>query len=207
MSLSDERQELKRFIGDFISDTLLPGQVAQRVAESLDSKLDPEIMAQAIEGAKAKVRLIIEHIPHLTSQAFMLRIPGPEFLDFVLFSEYILLNSVQGERGALRYAKKARERTGQTLARCLNGLGFFSPQDLEPYRRNVLGGRHGGQPLWDRMIQSLTNYPKEKEVGTPVGRNQAGEAGNAAPGHGQDSGAPAAGGQGRAPRGLAVAGT
>jgi hypothetical protein len=161
MNPPDEGQDLKKIIGDFITDALLPEMVAGRVAESLQSKPDPEIMAQAIEGAKAKVRLIIEHIPKLTSQAFLLRIPGLEFLEFVLFSEYILLNSVNGEKGALRYAKKAREQTGQTLARCLNRLGFFQPSDLEPYRERVQGRAADGQRMWQKMTQSLSQYPKE----------------------------------------------
>ncbi|MFH1034818.1 MAG: hypothetical protein V1806_09965 [Pseudomonadota bacterium] len=161
MSPPDERQDLKKVIGDFITDALLPDMVAGRVAESLQSKPDPEIMAQAIEGAKDKVRLIIEHIPTMNSQSFLLRIPGPEFLEFVLFSEYILLNSVKGEKGALRFANKARERSGQTLARCLNRLGFFQPSDLEPYRQRVQGRAADGQQMWQKMIQSLSQYPKE----------------------------------------------
>jgi hypothetical protein len=162
MSPPDDGQDLKKVIGDFISDALLPEMVAGRVAQSLDSKLDPEVMAQAIEGAKAKVRLIIEHIPKMNSQAFLLRIPSLEFLEFVLFSEYILLNSVNGEKGALRFANKSREQTGQTLARCLNRLGFFQPADLEPYRERVQGRADQGPQMWQKMTQSLSQYPKEK---------------------------------------------
>jgi len=207
MSPPDQRQELKRVIGDFISDALMPGLVAGRVAESLESKPDPEIMAQAIEGAKAKVRLIIEHIPNLTSQAFLLRIPGPEFLEFVLFSEYILLNSVNGEKGALRYAKKSREQTGQTLARCLNRLGFFCPEDLEPYRRQILGENVDGEAMWEKMIQGLTQYPKENLVVLRAETSQAGKDRFIESGHGQDIGAPFAGRQGRTARRLAPVGT
>lgn len=197
MNLPDERQKLKRVICDFITDAMLPRQVAQRVAMSLESKPDPEIMAQAMEGAQAKVRLIIEHIPHLTSQAFLLRIPGPEFLEFVLLSEYILLNSLKGEKGALRYAKKAREQTHQTLARCLNRLGFFSPQDLEPYQRQIVGTYEDGPAMWEKMIQSLTQHPKEKVLVLRSETSQAGEDGCAQDDPDQDSGASAVGRQGR----------
>ncbi|MBI4799049.1 MAG: hypothetical protein HY794_10010 [Desulfarculus sp.] len=206
MSLLDERQKLKTVICDFITDAMLPRQVAQRVAMSLEGKPDPEIMAQAIEGAQAKVRLIIEHIPHLTSQAFLLRIPSPEFLEFVLFSEYILLNSLKGERGALRYAKKAREQTHQTLARCLNRLGFFSPQDLEPYQRQIVGTYEDGPAMWERMIQSLSQNPKER---LRVLRAEKSEAGADRPlelDFDQDRGAPAPGRQERTARGLAALG-
>lgn len=135
MTPPDERQNLKRIICDFITDAMLPSQVAQRVAESLESKPDPRVMAQAILGAKDKVRLIMEQIPHLNSQAFLLRIPGPAFLEFVLFSEYLLQNSLQGEKATLRYARKAREKSGQTMTRCLNRLGFFAPRTWRPIAR------------------------------------------------------------------------
>lgn len=207
MKADDERQVLKRVIGDFISNALLPEMLAQRVAASLESKPDPQIMAQAIEGAQAKVRLIIEHIPKLTSQAFLLRIPSLDFLEFVLFSEYILLNSVKGEKGALRYAKKAHEQSDQTLARCLNRLGFFSPEDLEPYRRQVLGQAGGGEAVWEKMIQSLTPHPKENVVVLRAETNQAGDDRFLEGGHGQDIGAAAPGRQGRTARRLAPAGT
>lgn len=207
MNLPDERQKLKTVICDFITDALLPRQMAQRVAMSLECKPDPRIMAQAIEGAQAKVRLIMEQIPNLNSQAFLLRIPGPEFLEFVLFSEYILQNALKGERGALRYAKKAREQTGQTLARCLNRLGFFSPQDLEPYRRQIVGDCEDGPAVWERMIQSLSHHPKENVLVLRSETGQAGEDRFLESGVDQDSGAPAAGRQGRPARGLAAFGS
>lgn len=206
MSLSDERQDLKKVICDFIADALLPRQVAQRVALSLEGKPDPRVMAQAIEGAQAKVRLIMEQIPNLTSQAFLLRIPGPEFLEFVLLSEYILQNSLQGERGALRYAKKSREQTGQTLARCLNRLGFFTPQDLEPYRRQIISQYDDGQAMWERMIASLGQEPKEKVLVLHAEKNEAGADGSPELGFDQDRGAPAFGRQRRTTRGLAAPG-
>ena len=161
MTPSEECDGLKRVIAEFLSEAYLPRLMAERMEQALESKPDPLIMAQAVEGAKAKVRRIIEQIPNLTSQAFFLRVPGPEFLEFLLLSEYILQNSVNGEKGALRYTRKSREPAGHTLARCLNGLGFFDPSDLEPYRRAVRDGPQG-EDVWARMVTSLQQYPEEK---------------------------------------------
>jgi hypothetical protein len=129
--------------------------VVRRVEESLQYRPNPEVMAQAVASAQAKVRRIIGQIDNLSSRAFLLRIPGSDFLEFLLLSEYIVHNAVSGERGALRYLKNTREPASRTLTICLNALGFRTPQDLKPYEKLVREKVNGGERLWLRLVASL----------------------------------------------------
>ena len=134
----------------------------RRVEESLAYRPDPRIMARAVESTQAKVRRIIEHMDHINSRAFLLRIPGSEFLEFLLMSEYIVHNALAGERGVLRHLERNREPASRTLTLCLNALGFYDPGDLRPFERVVRRRVQGGERLWRRLVASLGRRTEEK---------------------------------------------
>ncbi len=116
---------------------------------------DPKIMARAVKSTQNKVRRIIEHMDHINSRAFLLRIPGSEFLEFLLMSEYIVHNALLGERGVLRHLEQHNEPPSRTLTLCLNALGFYDPGDLRPFERMVRRRLQGGERLWRRLVSSL----------------------------------------------------
>jgi len=151
MSERTRRENLKEILAHIIADFLIPLQIRQRVEESLGVKPDPKVMDKAVSSAQDKVRRIIARIPHLNSQAFFLRIPNLEFLEFLLMSEYILQNSVQGERAAMRHLHHSREPESATLANCLAALGFMGPEDLEPYEELIKGKLEDGEEFWERI--------------------------------------------------------
>ena len=151
MNRQSRRENLKDILAHIIADFLLPLQIRPRVEESLGVKPDPRVMDQAVASAQDKVRRIIDQIPHLNSQAFFLRIPNLEFLEFLLMSEYILQNSVQGERAVMRHLRHAREPEPATLANCLAALGFMSLEDLEPYEDLIKGKLEDGEEFWERI--------------------------------------------------------
>ncbi|KMY67008.1 hypothetical protein AAU61_13740 [Desulfocarbo indianensis] len=153
---------LKKTIADLIADVVLPGEIMQRVKQSLEVKPNPEILDLALARAKERVREVVLRIPQLNTQSFFLRVPGPEFLEFVLVSEYILMNSVEGEQGSLRYLQADNEPVDNTLANCLHALGFHEPEDLEPYHQAVRERLRDGETVWGRMVDSLKHYPKGK---------------------------------------------
>ena len=134
----------------------------RRVEESLAYRPDPRIMARAVKSTQDKVRRIIEHMDHINSRAFLLRIPGSEFLEFLLMSEYIVHNALAGERGVLRHLERNHEPASRTLTLCLNALGFYDPGDLRPFERAVRRNMPGGEGLWRRLLSSLERGRKEK---------------------------------------------
>ncbi len=119
-------------------------------------------MARAVKSTQDKVRRIIEHMDHINSRAFLLRIPGSEFLEFLLMSEYIVHNALAGERGVLRHLQQTSEPPSRTLTLCLNALGFHDPGDLRPFERMVRRRLQGGERLWRRLVSSLGRQVKEK---------------------------------------------
>ena len=155
------QDQLRQDLEHFICQVVLPGPVTKLVREQVGARLDPAVLERALASAREKVGLIMAHIPQLNSQALFLRIPDQDFLTFLLLSEYILANSLAGEQGALRYVKKTPEPQEETLAFCLHVLGFRRPEDLAPLERLVKKRVGGGQKLWDRMLDSLREYPGE----------------------------------------------
>ena len=133
----------------------------RRVEQSLAYRPDPKIMSRAVRSTQDKVRRIIEHMDHLNSRAFLLRIPGSEFLEFLLMSEYILHNALAGEKGVLRHLERSSEPPSRTLTLCLNALGFYDPGDLRPFERVVRRRTQGGERLWRRLVACLGRRAEE----------------------------------------------
>lgn len=161
MTQPEAQRELKKALSDFIADGFLPAQAGEILRGYLGGPPNPQTMEGALEAVKAKVRKIIDNMPNLTSQAFFMRIPSPDFLDMLLVSEYMALNSVNGEKSSLRYERRWREPAQRTLALCLGRLGFSQPADLEPYRRALLARHPDGEATLRRMAESLDQESKE----------------------------------------------
>jgi len=155
----ERHQELKQVLSDFVTDAVLPGEVARRVALAVPGGVNPVVMAQALKGAQERVAQVIQAIPRLSAEAFVLRLPGQEFLEFALFSEYIMVNSVAGEQASLRHLHPGEEPPQRTLARCLGSLGFHRPADLDPYEKLVREKMEQGEDIWQRLVASLEGRP------------------------------------------------
>lgn len=162
MASQAARQLAKDNFTQFLSQAFVPHEIQRRVEKALGVRTNPAIMAKALKDTQDKVRLIMEHLADFNSQAFGLSVPGPNLFEVILLGEYACHHALAGEKAAKRHLCPVREAPESTLLFCLNMMGFFSPEDLKPYRRIMRRRIENGDQLWQRM-DSLLEAASESE--------------------------------------------
>ena len=164
-SLSSPNQA-RSVLTEFVSKAYLTQETQKRVEHSLGLRVNPQIMRQALKSTEQKVRTIMEHLPQFNSSAFGLSVPGPDLFEIILLGEYAWHHALAGERTAQRFLGRSEEPPAESLARCLNSLGFYRPEDLEPFRKYMECAMAGGGKLYRHLIQALDLLEEESGVGS-----------------------------------------
>ena len=94
---------IKEKITSLLCEIVIP-EHAQKLF--LNNGSNPRIRDQAVAGCRQKIRDIIGGMDQINTQSLDIRMPGPDFIEMLLLSEYLYFNALNGEKAALKYLKK-----------------------------------------------------------------------------------------------------
>jgi len=162
--LPEDPEKRKKEIARIFCKVILPKKILPRVMKNSGSSTKTEVWHRALESTQEKIEHIINQIPVLNAKTLLLKIPGPEFLEFLLTSEYIYHNALIGEQGTLRYLKRLRESENHTLGRFLNAFDLHEPEDLIPYEGLIRDqfDEQKGEAIVEIMRKSLVEVKEEE---------------------------------------------
>ena len=94
---ADDPKKLNEKIIALFYEVIIPKRLEFFVESN--SKVDNRILGQAVDSCKNKIKAIIDNIPNLNADSLYFRIPGENFIDMLLQTEYIYFNALMVNRG------------------------------------------------------------------------------------------------------------
>ena len=135
MALKENQDKLREQITSCFCEIILPKQIQPRVFSKF--KTNKKILNQALENTKKKIKQIINNIKVLNTESLGLKIPDIDFLEIMLSSEYLFLNSVYGDGEVIKYFKKTQEPDSDILSRFLCSYGITNKNELKKYEQDI----------------------------------------------------------------------
>ena len=148
-------------------EVILPRRILPAVAQNVGARPDDQTLLLALERTRERVAEIIDHLPRINFPALSLRIPGPEFLELLLQTEYLYFNSLFGEQGTMKYLKRLTEPPGRTLIKLLNSYGYHRPEDLKAEERAALSG--AGDKAGAEALEVMERALEKNQEGSSSG--------------------------------------
>ncbi len=135
MALKENQDKLREQITSCFCEIILPKQIQPRVFSKF--KTNKKILNQALENTKKKIKQIINNIKVLNTESLGLKIPDIDFLEIMLSSEYLFLNSAYGEADIIKYFKKTQESDNDILSRFLCSYGITDENELRKHEQDI----------------------------------------------------------------------
>jgi len=137
MALKENQDKLREQITSCFCEIILPKQIQPKVFSKQGFKPNKKILNQALENTKKKIKQIINSIKVLNTEILRLKIPDIDFLEIMLSSEYLFLNSVYGDGEVIKYFKKTQEPDSDILSRFLCSYGITNKNELKKYEQDI----------------------------------------------------------------------
>jgi hypothetical protein len=147
------------------TEVILPGRIVPLLEQKGGKRLDPAVLDKALASTAERVRSIVMGLEVLNAHTLGLRIPGPEYLELLLTTDYLYFNALQGEQSSMRYAVRGGDTVAGTLNTLLRSYGLSSEDELAPLAEHFKGvlprEARGRDELLPEWLQRLTHEPAE----------------------------------------------
>ncbi len=118
-------------------EVIFPEKIIPYVFPKESVKPNPKVLKEALANTKQKIKTIIMQMPVINLRSLEVRIPGAKFLKMLLLSEYLFINSINGEKATIQNLQQIFENDDDVLKQFLHAYGFIDPNQLLPHKKII----------------------------------------------------------------------